>query len=113
MAIADRNRKHWRVPVLLFTGAFVGAVIFAAGHKRKVDEPHDAVTRTTEALQSHSENRVVDSAGDTSRVASRENAALQKPGPPDPAAEKAAANSAARAADVAAELAASTAAPTN
>jgi hypothetical protein len=113
MAIADKSLTRWGVPVLLFTGAFIGAVIFAAAHKHSADEPRNPATLATGAPPSHSESRVVDSAGDTSRVASRENAALQKPGPPDPAAEKAAADSAARAADAAAELAASTAAPTN
>jgi hypothetical protein len=109
MPIADENLKRWRVPLILFLSAFVGALIFAAAHKHSADEPRNPATLATEAPPSHSKNRVVDSAGD----ASRENAALQKPGPPDPAAEKAAADSAARAADAAAELAASTAAPTN
>ncbi len=113
MAIADENRKHWRVPVLLFTGAFIGAVIFVAAHKKSVDEPHNVVTRTANTPPSHSENRVIASVEDAPEVASKENVALQKPGPPDPAAEKAAADSAARAADAAAELAASTAARTN
>jgi hypothetical protein len=113
MAIPDESPMRWRVPVLLFTGAFIGAVIFAAPHKQSRDEPRNAGTPAAEAQPSHSKDRSVNSAGDTSRVASRENAALQKPGPPDPAAQKAAADSAARAADAAAELAASTAARTN
>jgi hypothetical protein len=113
MVIADKPRKRWRVPTLLFTGAFIGAVIFAAVHKKSVDEPHDAVTRTAEAPPSHSEIRVIASAGDASKVASKENIALQKPGPPDPAAEKAAAASAVRAADAAATLAASAPGATN
>lgn len=113
MAIADKSLTRWRVPVLLFTGAFIGAVIFAAAHKKSVDEPPAAVTRTAEASPSHSENRVIASAADASKVASKENVALQKPGPPDPAAEKAAADSAVRAADAAAELAASAPGVTN
>jgi hypothetical protein len=106
MAIADKSLTRWRVPVLLFTGAFIGAVIFTAAHKKSVDEPHAAVTRTAEAPQLHSENRVKAPAADASKVVSRENVALQKPGPPDPAVEKAAADSAVRAADAAAAIAA-------
>jgi hypothetical protein len=103
----------WRLPVLLFTGAFVAAVIFAAAHKKSLDGPHDAVTGATQLPSSHSENRVTLSTGDAANKADRVSAALQKPGPPDPVSEKAAAESAARAADAAAELAASTAARTN
>ena len=103
----------WRLPVLLFTGAFVAAVIFAAGHKKMLDEPRDAVSGAAQLPSSHSENRVTLSTGDAANKTDRVSAALQKPGPPDPVSEKAAAESAARAADAAAELAASTAARTN
>ena len=107
MAIADESRKRWRVPVLLFTAAFVGAVIFAAAHRRSVDEPHDAVTPAAQLPSSRSESRATLSTTNTANKADRVNAALQKPGPPDPVSEKAAAESASRAADAAANLAAS------
>lgn len=111
MAIANESSKRWRVPALLFTGAFIGAVIFAAAHKKSVDESHDATMAN--APPSHPENRVIASVEDVPEVAPKKNVALQKPGPPNPAAEKAAADSAARAAGAAEELAASTAARTN
>jgi hypothetical protein len=113
MAIADKDRKRWRVTVLLFTGAFVGAVIFAAAHKKTLDEPHDAVTAAAQLPPSHSENRVTLSTRDAANETDRVNAALQKAGPPDPVAERSAAESAERAADAAAALAASAGGPNN
>lgn len=112
MAIADRSRKGWGVPALLFTGAFVGAVIFVAAHKRSADEPRDAVTRTAEA-SSRTDNRVIAPATNRANAPSRVSAALQKPGPPDPDAERSAAESAKRAADAAMALAASAGGPNN
>jgi hypothetical protein len=107
MRISDESPKRWRVPVLLFTGACVGAVIFAAAHKKSVDAPHDAATRTAEAPPPYSENSGIASAGGAGNSPVRVNTAMQKPGPPDPEAEKTAAESAERAAEAAAALAAS------
>jgi hypothetical protein len=107
MAIADESRKRWRAPVLLFTGAFIGAVIFAAVHNRSIDQPHAAATRTAETSAPHPENRMTAPAEGAANVRSRLSPVLQKPGPPDPDAERSAAESAERAADAAAALAAS------
>jgi hypothetical protein len=113
MAIADENHKRSRLPLLLFIAAFVGVVVFSVAHKRNVDEPRDTVTQTAEAPSPNSEDRVIASAERTANVPSKSSAALQKPGPPDPAAERSAADSAARAADAAAALAASAGDGTN
>ena len=113
MPIADENRKRWRVPILFFTGAFIGAVIFAAAHKHSGDELHDAVIPAAQQPSSQSEDRVtLSDAGAVNRPASA-NAAMQKPGPPNPESEKSAAESAEKAADVAAALAAKASSGTN
>jgi hypothetical protein len=112
MAIADENLKRWRLPLLLLLGTFVGVIIFAAAHKQSTDEPRNAGTPAAQLPSSLSENRVTLSAAETANKTYKANAALQKPGPPDPVSEKTAAESAARAADAAARLAASVASPT-
>ncbi len=106
MAVAEESRKRWWVPALLFAGAFVGAVIFAAAQKRSTDEPRDAMMRTAEALSRTATHVIAPMTGAAS-VSPRASAALQKPGPPDPDAERSAAESAERAANAAAALAAS------
>jgi hypothetical protein len=112
MSIAGASFRVWRWPVLLFLIAFV-VVIFVVGHTRSVEEPRDAVTQPAEAPNAHSETRVIALAADTVNVSSGVYVGVQKPGPPDPTAERTAADSAARAADAAAHLAGSAAPPTN
>jgi hypothetical protein len=107
MAIAAQSSTSWRLPLLLFLAAFVGVVIYATAHKRSVDEPRGAATRTAEAPSLHSERHVIASSADALNVGSRVNAAAQKPGPPDLVAERTAMDSAQRAADATAALAAS------
>ena len=105
MSIADQSTNRWRGPLLLFLGVFVGVIIFAVLRNRSVDESRDAVTPQAEAPPSHSGNRVMISASSAPDASTRVNAAMQKPGPPDPVSEKTAAESAARAAEAAAALA--------
>lgn len=102
-----------RLPLLLILIAFVAAIIFVIGHARSGDGRGGARAQRAETPSSHSESRVIAPAGGTVLMPSSASIAAQKPGPPDPVAEKTAADSAARAADAAAALAAAAPGPGN
>jgi len=91
--------RRWVLLLCLLTAGIIGTAVAVRPWKGSATSgdtalPHSAERAHQEALR---------------RASPRQNAAVQKPGPPDPAAQKTAATSAAKAADAAAELAASVA----
>jgi hypothetical protein len=117
-SMATQSPNPWRLPLALFLLAFIGTVIFFWA-RVDIDQARGMTKPTVEAQAPHAEPRITDSATGAASVSSSARAlaqkpsALQKPGPPDPVAEKTAAESAARAADAAADLAASAGSATN
>jgi hypothetical protein len=103
MAIEDRSSWHWRLPVLLFLIAFIGAVIFSVVYRRSGEE----APRVTVPLpaKAHLKNGVIASSAAAPTVPPKVNTARQKAGPPDPGAQRTAAAAADTAARAAADLA--------
>jgi len=106
----------YRLAILLGGGAFVvaTAVIMVYGHVAGCAPGTDTRLAPAPVLERQPpDSRVTTAAGESANATPRVNVAMQKPGLPDPASERAAADSAARAADAAAALASATPSMTN
>jgi hypothetical protein len=114
MSLADRDRKPWRLALLLLLGAYVGVVGYLVLDNGGGDELRTAPMRVARA-PSLSEETHVPARGTVGAAAPifTINAAVQRPGPPDPRAEQSAAESAEKAAEAAAAVAATAGSGTN
>jgi len=89
--------RRWVLLLCLLTAGIIGAAVAVRPWKGSATSGDTALSHSAE--RAHQEP--------LRRASPRQNVAVQKPGPPDPEAQKTSAVSAARAADAAAELAAS------
>jgi hypothetical protein len=108
MSSEGRDRKPWRLALLLLVGAYVGLVGYLVLRNESGDETPAPKVRVAQAPSVGSETHapIRTSVGAPAPVFTI-NAAVQKPGPPDPASEQRAAESAEKAANAAAAIAAS------
>ena len=96
MSLDERDRKPWRLALLLLVGAYVGVIVYLVLDNEGGDELRTAPMRVARApslsSETHAPARVftLGAAAPIFKI----NAAVQKPGPPDPTAEQSAAESA-------------------
>jgi hypothetical protein len=114
MSFEDRDRKPWRLALLLLVGAYVGVIAYLVLRNESSDEAPASKVRVAQAPSRSSGTQAparvtVGAAAPIFKI----NAAVQKPGPPDPASERSAADAAEKAADAAAALAAAAGSGTN
>jgi hypothetical protein len=114
MSLEGERPKPWRLALLVLVGAYVGVVGYLALRNESDDETPLAKLRVVQAPSASSGTQapariIVGAAAPIFKI----NAAVQKPGPPNPAAERSAADAAEKAADAAAAIAASVATGTN
>jgi hypothetical protein len=103
-----RNRRRWRLALFLLVGAYVGVIAYLVLPNESSDDALPAKLRVSQAHSATSGSQAP--AGVTVGAAApvfKINAAVQKPGPPNPEADRSAADAAEKAADAAAAIAAS------
>jgi hypothetical protein len=106
MSAESGNRKPWRLALLLLVGAYVVVVGYLVRNEHGDEAPMPKLrVAQAPAASSGTQAPARVTVGAAAPIFTT-NAAVQKPGPPDPASVRSAAESAEKAADAAATLAA-------